>query len=285
MDSEIIPQFTGSAGCWLGLAIVMTLGAALYVAGWRQRTSILQVMGGITMSMSLLWAGLPAVAQTPGQIGSDAEALIRRAEERGKSAEGAVADWLKTAPQPNHRMIQEAAGLAAVNEGRIAQGLEMLQGDATVGEAAGLSLIGNQPSQDGAIYIAVSLSMPKSSLRQLSADAEKAGAQMVVRGLVAGSWERTLDAAREVWGENATNGLVIEPQVFRAFEVERVPVFIVARDAVQPCQNGVNCISTAPAHDKISGNISLGAALEILAEKGNDAPDVARRARARMGSS
>lgn len=285
MGSEYLPQFTGSFGCWLAFGIVLMIGGALYVAGWRQRAAILQVVGGVVLSVSMMWVSLPALAQTPGQIGSEAEALIRRAEERGKSAEGAVADWLKTTPQTNDRMTQEAAGLAAVNEGRIAQGLGMLQGDATVGDAAELSLIGNQPSQDGAIYIAVSLSMPKSSLRQLSADAEKAGAQMVVRGLVGGSWERTLDAAREVWGENATNGLVIEPQVFRAFEVERVPVFIVARDAVQPCQNGVNCISTAPAHDKISGNISLGAALEILAEKGNDAPDVARRARARMGSS
>jgi conjugal transfer pilus assembly protein TrbC len=63
-----------------------------------------------------------------------------------------------------------------------------------------------------------------------------------------------------------------------------VPVFIAAKTPVQPCGAGLDCVSAQPASDQVRGNISLGEALKILSERGDQARDIAAAARRRMES-
>ena len=51
---------------------------------------------------------------------------------------------------------------------------------------------------------------------------------------------------------------------------------------MEPC-GGLNCVSAAPAHDLIAGNISLPAALRQLASAGDQATDVSSSALERLG--
>ncbi|MDQ7780813.1 MAG: type-F conjugative transfer system pilin assembly protein TrbC, partial [Planctomycetota bacterium] len=175
---------------------------------------------------------------------------------------------------------EEARSLAATNQQSIARGMTMLRDDPTFGDAARAMMA--PVETDGALYVAVSLSMPKESLRQLATDAHRAGAKVVVRGLVNGSFEQTLVAAKEVFGEDAVSGVAIEPQVFRAYGIERVPAFIAATAPVEPCDQGIDCTSAATPHDRLAGNITLAEALRIIAERGVQAPDVARAALERL---
>ena len=66
--------------------------------------------------------------------------------------------------------------------------MTMLKNDPFFGDAA--EIASAQPEEEGALYIAVSLTMPKPALRQLALDANKAGAKVVIRGLVNGSFEQ-----------------------------------------------------------------------------------------------
>lgn len=100
--------------------------------------------------------------------------------------------------------------------------------------------------------------------------------------LVQGSFEKTLLAARQVFDDRALSGVAVDPQVFWAYEVDRVPTFIVAREPVTPCQDGVDCTSAATAHDKIAGNVTASAALRLLSQRGRQAPNIVRTALARL---
>lgn len=272
------PEFTGTVACWVGFCGLIAAAFVAIVVGFRLQWIAVQMMGCLVAVMGVLWIATPAIAQDA--VGAAARALIDQAEARGRTAQEALADWTARASEAGAQYQEEARELAARNEQNIARGMTMLRDDPTFGDAA--RAMSEPTESDGALYVAVSLSMPKESLRQLATDAHRAGAKVVVRGLVNGSFEQTLVAAKEVFGEDAVSGVAIEPQVFRAFGIERVPAFIAATAPVEPCDQGIDCTSAATPHDRLAGNISLAEALRILAERGDQAPDVARAALERL---
>ena len=272
------PVFSGSLMCWA--AFVAFLGAALslFILAWRNQWLVMQMASALMMCGVVFWASTPAMAQD--ELGAAARALIDRAEARGRSAQESLEEWAAQTSATTERYQRDAQELAAANQRAIARGMTMLRNDPTFGDAA--TIAEAVPEEQGALYVAVSLGMPKESLRQLAMDSHKAGAKVVIRGLVNGSFEQTLVAAKEVFGEDAVSGVAIEPQVFRAFGVDRVPTFIAATAPVQPCDQGVDCTSAATPHDRLAGNITLAEALRIIAERGDEAPGVAQAALARL---
>jgi conjugal transfer pilus assembly protein TrbC len=253
MDQFAMPAFTGSLDCWLAFIGVLAVSFTLIFVGFRLQWISVQLAGCLVVGGCLMWAASPAHAQDP--LGAAARELVDAAEARGRDAEEALRDWAARASQISEAHAEEATALAAMNEAKVAEGMK---------------IIGEPEEDGGALYVAVSLTMPAEALRQLSQDAEKAGARLVIRGLVDGSFERTVVVAKEVFGQDALSGLAIEPQVFRAYGVDRVPTFIAAQAPVQPCQ------------DRIAGNISLAEALRQLSQRGDAAPGVARAALERL---
>jgi conjugal transfer pilus assembly protein TrbC len=277
-DIMMIPAFTGTLACWVGLFGLLIVALTALIVGFRLQWITIQLAGCVVAGAGVLWAATPASAQD--ELGAAARALIDQAEARGRSAQEALAEWTARAGQAGAQYQEEARELAARNEANIARGMTMLRDDPTFGDAARAMAA---PSEEGgAVYVAVSLTMPRESLRQLATDAHRAGAKVVIRGLVNGSFDQTLVAAKEVFGEDAVSGVAIEPQVFRAFGIERVPAFIAATAPVEPCDQGIDCTSAATPHDRLAGNITLAEALRIIAERGDQAPDVARAALERL---
>ena len=274
-----IPIFDGTVAAWIIVGGVFYVAINLLWLGWRANWPVMQIASGAMALGAVLWTCTPALAQDA--TGAAARALIDEAEARGRSAEASLGEWLSQATRISEAHREEARTLSAVNEARLAEGMRMVAlDDSSFGDAAKM-MIANE-DEGGALYIAVSLTMPRETLRQLSADAEKAGARLVIRGLVDGSFERTLVVARQVFGQDDLSGLAIEPQVFRAYGVDRVPTFIAATSPVQPCQDGVDCVSSVTPHDRIAGNVSLAEALRQIAQRGDAAPDVARAALERL---
>lgn len=279
MDLIDMPAFTGSLECWLAFISALAVSVTLIVVGFRFQWITVQLAGCLVVSGCMLWAAFPAQAQDP--LGAAARELVDAAEARGRDAQDALREWATRASQISDAHTEEAAALAAMNEAKVAEGMRIIAlDDTSFGDAA--RLIGEPEEDGGALYVAVSLTMPAEALRQLSEDAEKAGARLVIRGLVDGSFERTVVVAKEVFGQDALSGLAIEPQVFRAYGVDRVPTFIAAQAPVQPCQDGVDCVSAVTPHDRIAGNISLAEALRQLSQRGDAAPGVARAALERL---
>lgn len=174
----------------------------------------------------------------------------------------------------------DAASLSAGNRDRLRQGMNYLSADYRIDPYADDTADGRD---GGVVYIAVSLSMPPESLRQLARDANKSGATLVIRGLVGNSFAKTRTALKSVLVEGEEAGLVIDPRVFQQFHVDRVPAVIASPQPVEPCENGLECDRPDVPFDIVRGNISLEQSLKLLASRGEAAPGVARQALERLG--
>lgn len=129
--------------------------------------------------------------------------------------------------------------------------------------------------RDLPILVLASSSMGETTLRQLITDAQNAGAVVVLRGLIDHSIPKTGAFLSKVVDRDRPGGVIVDPRIFRAFGVERVPTFIAAEGPLKSC-GSIECVPDAPPHDRLSGNITLEAALEILERSGDQAPYKAR---------
>ena len=76
--------------------------------------------------------------------------------------------------------------------------------------------------------IFISFSMPKASIVELNNQAQKYNARLVIRGIYKDSFIRTKDKILEI----EPKGLVIDidPQLFKQYQIKRVPTFILLKD-------------------------------------------------------
>jgi len=140
------------------------------------------------------------------------------------------------------------------------------------GTAAGLAARPNTTE----ILIFTSLSVPAASWRQWARDAARLGAPLVLRGVGEDGLRTTVKRIGERLGDAAA-GVAIDPRLFRLFGIERVPAVVVVPGGVPPCASRGCADDPAPAHDRVTGNIGLAAALEAVADEGDAARDAARR--------
>ncbi len=263
--------FTGSVFCWILAVLGLCGGAFLVEASLRGRSRAAAFAGLVVVSLSCGWAS----ARAQDALGADIQAIIAQSKARVEKAAEGLQGFVDRTQVRENPYAADADQLSRDNAAKIRQGLGMVDS-----KMFGQDVSGHlAPAvSDGAFYVAVSLTMPVQALRDLSRDVSKAGGKLVIRGLVNNSFPQTAAAARRVFDEKSLNGIAIEPQVFRAFKVDQVPVFITATDPIQPCTEGVSCTSEAPPFDKIAGNISTGEALRQLGSRGTGAPKVAREA-------
>lgn len=132
---------------------------------------------------------------------------------------------------------------------------------------------------DAALFVLVSLSMPPASLGRLAAQAGKAGATLVLRGVVDGSLTKTAEMTATVIRQHPGAQFQIDPTLFRRFSVDQVPTFVLAA----PTAHGQTCGKDCDAQGtfvRISGDVTLDYALEHLARQAN--PRFARLAEQRL---
>lgn len=134
---------------------------------------------------------------------------------------------------------------------------------------------------EAALFVLVSLSMPQVSIDRLAAQAGKAGATLVLRGVVDGSLKRTAEMTAEVIRQHPGAQFQIDPTLFRRYNVDQVPTFILAAPA--PTAQGQTCGKDCDAQGtfvRVSGDVTLDYALEHLARQAN--PRFARLAEQRL---
>lgn len=126
------------------------------------------------------------------------------------------------------------------------------------------------------VLLFTSLSVPAASWRASARDAARIGAPLVLRGVAGGSLPET---ARRVAGRlgDARVGVAIDPRLFRLFGIERVPAVVVVPGGVPHCRSRGCAEDAPPPFDRVSGNLSLAAALEAIAAEGGTGRSAARR--------
>lgn len=122
-----------------------------------------------------------------------------------------------------------------------------------------------QPATAGTptLMVLVSLAMPKAALQHLAQQADRAGAVLVLRGLVEDSFGKTTQAIRDILGDTAGDSTFqVNPTVFRRYQVQDVPTFILAKapaNAEDTCVLGDDYVA-------VRGDATLAYALRKLGE-------------------
>ena len=215
-----------------------------------------------------LAAGLAAraqQAQEPADVGEDMDAQARALVEAVLGGPGADVDDL--------------AGWAdAVIGDALSDAGSAVTGPVPVESARGLpgGRVAAAQAATAEVIVFASLSMPEASWRQWSRQAARIGTPLVLRGMAEGGLEATvrrLAARRADDGAGAT----IDPRLFRLFRIARVPAVAVVPGGVERCESPGCSADPAPAHDLVTGNIGLEAALEAIAREGEPGRETARR--------
>lgn len=260
----------------VGMAIALALGLAT-VWAWCARKRWLAYGFAGMLGLAAVWFAAPSLAQSAGD-------LVEQVQRRTEAARPEAQALFDSVRGREVRYSEEAKALveAAGSREILKRGFAHLE-DTDFRGGGALANLGEEPeTSDGVVYVAVSFSMPPGDLRRLAREAHDAGAVVVIQGLVRGSFQETLKAAKQVFDEDSLAGVLIDPNVFRAFNIKAAPTFVAAERAVQPCGQGLDCVPAAPAHDHIAGNITLAEALRLL-ERSGEQRTAAAAALARLG--
>ena len=126
------------------------------------------------------------------------------------------------------------------------------------------------------VLLFTSLAVPAASWRAAARDAARIGAPLVLRGVAEGGLAGTTRQVRARL-RDAKAGVAIDPRLFRLFGIERVPAVVVVPGGVPPCRTRGCADDDPPPFDRVSGNLSLAAALEAVASEGDAGRAAARR--------
>ena len=126
------------------------------------------------------------------------------------------------------------------------------------------------------VLLFTSLAVPAASWRAAARDAARIGVPLVLRGVVEASLPETARRITSRLGD-AKVAVAIDPRLFRLFGIERVPAVVVVPGGVPPCRSRGCAEDPPPPFDRVSGNLSLAAALEAVAAEGGTGRPAARR--------
>lgn len=133
-----------------------------------------------------------------------------------------------------------------------------------------------QAAHASGIMVFASLSMPRTSLRQLLMQSEQLQVPIIIRGVLPEGFTATVKQINQLinnQGQPIQSGFAINPNWFTQFGITQVPAFVVIKpnkcQVKQPCGDD--------DFDVIYGNVSMYDALTLLAQHGL-VPDVAANA-------
>jgi conjugal transfer pilus assembly protein TrbC len=112
-----------------------------------------------------------------------------------------------------------------------------------------------EKSSSSTLLLCVTLSMNDAALKAYDLDLRKVGGRMVIRGLIDDSFLKTAKRLKHLGIE-----VDIDPTVFEAFKVERVPTFIHVQGRPGAYDN---------IHDRMTGNVSVLYAFEEFERSGD----------------
>ena len=239
--------------------IALFLTALLLAAGW---------------SGTLRGEELPRASTPDADAARLVEEVLRKA---GGTGEGSLGDWSRS-------IIERALERAGETTRQTVPGSVGGTAAPLPAERHAGSLAGNGAGRRGTteVLIFTSLSVPAASWRQWASEAARSGAPLVLRGVSEDGLPAT---AKEIGARlgGAEVGVAIDPRLFRLFGVSRVPAVVVVPGGARACRSRGCAEDAAPAHDRITGNIGLVAALTAVAEEGDAGRGVAKAHLERMG--
>ncbi len=206
------------------------------------------------------WCSPCRAQETPGDTAREVvDQVLRKTEQDGRRD---MEEWSRSVIE---RALERAGR-------RASGGSDPLPAEGYAGRLSA-SLSGRAGGPE--VIVFMSLSAPAESWRQWSREAARIGAPLVLRGFGPDG----LQAAVKRIGPylDRKGGAAIDPRLFRLFDITVIPAVAVVPGGVPPCESRGCLLDAAPPHDRVAGNIGLGAALEAVAAEGGPGRATARR--------
>ena len=198
---------------------------------------------------------LEAIRQRSATLKEDAETFVNHVKGRGDAFRDEALAVQKTGTDS---LVELAKADLPMNGDGPVDFDEIIKGAAQ--NVAGTK--GDAPQ----LIVFASLSMPPKALRQLIGDASRAGGIVVFRGFPNNSMKDFSKALGKVVNEQDQLANVgIDPRLFRAFDVKAVPTYVAVSSEFDLC-SGFNCKTDLPAHDRMTGNVSINYVLETFVD-------------------
>ena len=216
----------------------------------------------------LLAGALTSAAPAAAEEAQSGHADLARelAEEVSAGSAGETLDaWSRS-------VIERALEGAAGDAGLTSDNADTL----SPGSRPNAETLGSKGSPTAEVLLFTSLAVPAASWRAAARDAARIGAPLVLRGTASGSLPETARRIRTRLGD-AKAGVALDPRLFRLFGVARVPAVVVVPGGVPPCRSRGCADDAPPPHDRVTGNLSLAAALEAIAAEGSESRAIAQR--------
>ena len=237
----------------------------------------------IPIGLAVSLGGL-ALAQSAPE-GIDLDAIRERAAEHTEEAQ-ALATNVRQRAEALTEDAETIQSQAQANRAAYADSVDATETDTVLDFDA---MIAGQAAAEKASldasprFIAfASLSMPPAALKALVHDMTKAGGVTVLRGFPQGDSESFKKRLAAIWSNRDEAGsLGIDPRLFRAFNIEVAPSFVMLSTDFSPC-DGFDCTSAVPPHDRIAGNVTVGQVLETFATGKGPGAELARLHLARL---
>ncbi|NHZ99052.1 type-F conjugative transfer system pilin assembly protein TrbC [Massilia sp. CCM 8734] len=125
---------------------------------------------------------------------------------------------------------------------------------------------GMGPAEESGLFIMVSFSMPRESIERLASQANKAGATLVLRGMVDDSLKKTAETVADFLKRYPGAQFQIDPTVFKRFAVAQVPAFVISTRPPDTSTCGKEC-DPRNTFSSVAGDVTLDYALEYLAKQ------------------
>jgi conjugal transfer pilus assembly protein TrbC len=114
------------------------------------------------------------------------------------------------------------------------------------------------------VLIFVSFAVPEATLQRLVDQAARAGATLVLRGLVNGSIRDTVTRMQALIGSRRV-AVQIDPEAFDRYGIVKTPTFVIVHgaEATAACSSSTRCPSDV-GYAKVSGDVTLDYAVRQL---------------------
>lgn len=127
-----------------------------------------------------------------------------------------------------------------------------------------------QTEKETEFFACISMSMPKTALKEISKHLERIGGSFVLRGLPGGSFNEFILMVQELRSMDINANIQIDPDLFEECNVEEVPTFIYFPPSKASEASSAEMLSRAfddtsyPKYKKIVGNVSVPWALREM---------------------
>lgn len=210
-----------------------------------------RVLGAGVTALLLAGSGLGAPA-TPPTV-TDAE--IERARQQHRMPTEAELARVPIAGAPRIENLPQPVTRMPIDLEAISKGFDVQNGDQTAAMTPGKA----RPK----VLIFVSFAMPEATLQRLVDQAARAGATLVLRGLVNGSIRDTVTRMQALIGSRRV-AVQIDPEAFDRYGITRTPSFVLAADGARAEACATRACGSSQQFVKVTGDVTLDYAMRYL---------------------